>query len=174
MKNILLPFCCLFIGHGFSSCAQQPEKNTQAVSSGSVEKTLVFDGKVIEKSDAEWKQELEPFQYQVLRKQATERAFTGELNNNKETGIYYCSGCGLALFSSETKFDSGTGWPSFYEPIDKNNIGETTDYDIGDPRTEVHCARCGGHLGHVFDDAYDQPGGLRYCINSVSLEFEKK
>lgn len=174
MKMILAPALILLLSQGFYSCAQQPAQKEGEASGSNINKMLVYDGQPIEKSEEEWRKELEPFQYQVLRQQATERAFTGELNNNKEKGIYYCSGCGLALFDSETKFDSGTGWPSFYAPIHKMNIGETTDYDIGYPRTEVHCARCGGHLGHVFDDAYNQPGGLRYCINSVSLIFEKK
>jgi peptide-methionine (R)-S-oxide reductase len=125
----------------------------------------------IEKTDAEWKQILTPEQYQVLRKQGTERAWTSPLNKNKEKGTYVCAACGLPLFSSETKFDSGTGWPSFYAPLSEANIGTETDRSFFQVRTEVHCARCGGHLGHVFPDG-PKPTGLRYCMNGVSLKFE--
>lgn len=172
--SFLAPLMLLAAGISLPSCAQNQSNTTPATHSGNIDKSLVYDGKPIEKSDAEWKEELEPFQYYVMREQGTERAFSGPLNNNKKDGIYYCSACGLALFDATTKFDSGTGWPSFYQPIAAENVGEDTDYDIGYPRTEVHCARCGGHLGHVFNDAIGQPTGLRYCINSVSLTFEKR
>jgi peptide-methionine (R)-S-oxide reductase len=129
--------------------------------------------KPIVKSEAEWKAALSPQAFQVLRQQGTERAFTGEYWDNKEEGVYKCRGCQLPLFSSETKFKSGTGWPSFYTPIDKNNIAEEVDNSYGMRRVEVHCARCGGHQGHVFSDG-PKPTGLRYCINSISLQFEKK
>ena len=124
----------------------------------------------IVRSEAEWKQRLTPEQYYVLRKHGTERAFTNEYWDNKGDGTYHCRGCGAELFESETKYDSGTGWPSFYQPIDAEAIGTTKDNKLFYVRTEVHCDRCGGHLGHVFEDG-PAPTGLRYCINSVSLEF---
>ena len=123
------------------------------------------------KTNDEWSKELSPEQFDVLRLQGTERAFTGEYWDNKKDGIYKCSACDLELFSSTTKFKSGTGWPSFYEPIDKSHVGEEKDTSFGMVRAEVHCDRCGGHLGHVFDDG-PPPTGLRYCLNSVSLSFE--
>ena len=122
------------------------------------------------KTDEEWKKILTPEQYQVLRKQGTERAFTGEYHDHKGKGTYVCAGCGLPLFSSATKYDSGTGWPSFWQPIDPKAVGTEEDRSFFSVRTEVHCARCGGHLGHVFTDG-PRPTGLRYCMNSVSLKF---
>ncbi|HVF61013.1 MAG TPA: peptide-methionine (R)-S-oxide reductase MsrB [Thermoanaerobaculia bacterium] len=126
----------------------------------------------VEKTDAEWKEQLTPEQYSVLRKQGTERAFTGKYHDHHEKGTYVCAACGLPLFSSVTKFESGTGWPSFWQPIAPQNVETESDWAFGMRRTEVHCARCGGHLGHVFEDG-PPPTGLRYCINSVSLGFEK-
>ncbi len=126
----------------------------------------------IEKTDAEWKEALTPEQYRVLRKQGTERAFTGKYHDHHEKGTYVCAACGLPVFSSVTKFESGTGWPSFWQPIAPQNVETESDWSLGGRRTEVHCARCGGHLGHVFEDG-PPPTGLRYCINSVSLGFEK-
>jgi peptide-methionine (R)-S-oxide reductase len=122
------------------------------------------------KTEEEWKKALTPEQYHVLRKKGTERAFTGEYHDHKGKGTYVCAACGLPLFSSETKYDSGTGWPSFWQPIDPKNIGTEEDRSFFSVRTEVHCARCGGHLGHVFTDG-PRPTGLRYCMNSVSLKF---
>lgn len=127
----------------------------------------------IVKSEEEWKKELTPEQFQVMRKHGTERAFTGEYATNHDKGVYVCAACGLTLFDSATKFDSGTGWPSFWQPIDPAHVGTTKDKSLFMTRTEVHCARCGGHLGHVFDDG-PKPTGLRYCMNSASLKLQKQ
>lgn len=121
-------------------------------------------------ADDEWRKKLTPEQYDVLRTQGTERPFTSPLNDEKRAGIFHCAGCDLALFDSRTKFESGTGWPSFWAPIEKA-IGEEKDLSYGMIRTEVHCSRCGGHQGHVFPDG-PQPTGLRYCINGVALTFK--
>lgn len=120
-------------------------------------------------SDKEWKEKLSPEAYNVLREQGTERAFTSPLNKEHRKGIFSCAGCDTKLFSSDTKFDSGTGWPSFYQPLDKA-VETTTDYKLLYPRTEVHCQTCGGHLGHVFEDG-PKPTGLRYCMNGVAMNF---
>lgn len=125
------------------------------------------------KSEEEWKKILSPEVYNILRKKGTERAFTGKYHNHKEKGIYVCAGCGNELFHSSAKFDSGTGWPSFYEPISEDRVETETDRSFFMIRTEVHCARCGGHLGHVFPDG-PLPTGLRYCINSLALDFKKE
>ncbi len=124
----------------------------------------------VEKSAAEWRQQLSPEQYHILREKGTERAFTGKYAKHHERGIYRCAGCGLDLFASDDKFESGTGWPSFTAPVAPENIAEAKDTGFFMTRTEVLCARCGGHLGHVFDDG-PEPTGLRYCINSAALEF---
>lgn len=120
-------------------------------------------------SDAEWKKRLTPAAYDVLRQENTERPYTSPLNKEKRRGTFSCAGCDQRLFSSATKFESGTGWPSFYQPL-PGGVGTKTDYKIGVPRTEVHCARCGGHLGHVFDDG-PKPTGKRYCMNGVAMKF---
>ena len=125
------------------------------------------------RSDAEWKKKLSPEQYEVLRRKGTERAFTGKYCNSKEKGVYRCAGCGNPLFDSEAKFDSGTGWPSYYQPVSREAVQSEEDNSYGMIRIEVLCSRCGGHLGHVFPDG-PQPTGQRYCINSVSLDFEPR
>ena len=124
----------------------------------------------VTKTEAEWRAELDDLEYKVLRKHGTERAFTHD-NFPKEPGTYRCRGCGAPLFDQSHKFDSGTGWPSFYQPVDPEMVGESEDRRLFMRRTEVHCNRCDGHLGHVFPDG-PQPTGLRYCINGVALEFD--
>lgn len=161
----------------------QPNLTGQSSASDAASKTVSSDtivppqyanGKLItiEKSNAEWKKELTSMEYYVLREQGTERAFTGDLWDNHAHGIYICAACGLPLFSSDTKFDSGTGWPSFWKPLTDDCVKQVGDNSLGMMRTEVECARCGGHLGHVFDDG-PKPTGLRYCMNSVSMDFVK-
>jgi peptide-methionine (R)-S-oxide reductase len=141
-------------------------------SGGPVEsKPKTEEVKKITRTDAEWKRLLTAEQYRVLRQKGTEMAFTGAYWNEHRKGVYRCAGCGLTLFSSDQKFESGTGWPSFWAPIDKSHVAEHTDQTFGMVRVESTCARCGGHLGHVFDDG-PEPTGLRYCMNSVSLKFE--
>ena len=127
----------------------------------------------VEKSDDEWKEELSADEYRILRKKGTEFAFRNAYWNNHEKGTYLCAGCGNELFSSDSKFDSGTGWPSFWEPVRMGSVETETDETLGMIRTEVRCARCGGHLGHLFDDG-PIPSGMRYCMNSGALKFKRK
>ena len=124
----------------------------------------------VSKSDAQWRKQLTSGEYNVLRKESTERAFSSPLNKEKRKGTYKCAGCGNRIYSSAHKYDSGTGWPAFYKPIDGGAVATSTDYKIGYPRTEVHCADCGGHLGHIFGDG-PKPTGKRHCINGVAMDF---
>jgi peptide-methionine (R)-S-oxide reductase len=172
----------IWILAALAACNSTPSSNSSvdavsAVPAEVLADTLVpasydADGKLIrvERSEAEWKKQLSEKAYYVLREEGTEYAFSGAYWNNHQPGTYVCAGCGLPLFSSKTKFDSGTGWPSFWQPIEKGVVNEKRDDSHGMLRTEVECWRCGGHLGHVFDDG-PRPTGLRYCINSVSLQF---
>ena len=164
MKLVLL-FSALGYITLLGGCGSSPVADTTSTNSPTTMNNPVT------KTDAEWRQQLTPEQYRVLRQKGTEQAFTGQYVNTKDAGSYRCAACGEVLFFSDTKFDSGCGWPSFFQPANTNVIAETSDNTHGMVRTEVTCSKCGGHLGHVFDDG-PNPTGLRYCINSASLKFE--
>ncbi len=156
-------------------CAERRETAVAAGNAGPIEvysyekRGFVMSEKIV-KTDTEWKKQLTPEQFHILREKGTEQAGTGKYAYNHEHGVYRCAGCGLDLFRSEDKYESGTGWPSFFAPISPDNIATAADNSMFSRRTEVLCRRCGGHLGHVFDDG-PKPTGLRYCLNSASLEF---
>lgn len=163
MKNVLIILMLLFLS--ISSYAQNGKPPTSLTQS-----SMALDDKIV-KTEAEWKKILDTEQYYVLREQGTEPAFTGKYYNYKGKGIYTCAACGNELFNSNAKYRSGTGWPSFWQPVTETNVDTRPEPTYGFETLEVHCARCDGHLGHIFKDG-PQPTGLRYCINSVSLGFE--
>jgi peptide-methionine (R)-S-oxide reductase len=169
LKLLLLPICIVFCTNCNQAQTTPPKVQKPEISAPIEMPNPKTMGK-IEKSEESWQAQLGQEAFRVLRKAGTERAFTGTYWDKKEAGIYCCAGCRLPLFASDTKYDSGSGWPSFYQPLKKGYVEEHADRSLGMLRTEVLCARCGGHLGHVFEDG-PKPTGLRYCINSVSLEF---
>ena len=170
LKITLLLLCSSF---ALTACAQSPRGAVNSNPTHFDLSSYPAATEKVEKSNAAWRAVLTPEQFNVLREQGTEAPFTGALLKEHESGIFKCAACGNPLFSSATKFESGTGWPSFWAPGEQGRVIEHTDNTFGMPRTEVICARCGGHLGHVFDDG-PKPTGLRYCMNSVALAFDKK
>jgi peptide-methionine (R)-S-oxide reductase len=180
VKKVLY-FLCVAGGLSMapSACSQSaPKEERRSLDSPENKKNMTINHNnnpfSIVKTEAEWRQQLGQEAYRVLREKGTERPFTSPFETEWDAGIYVCKGCGTELFESKTKFDAGCGWPSFYQAVDKSAVKEIVDKTHGMTRTEVVCAACGGHLGHVFNDGYGQPTGLRYCINGVSLGFKKK